>query len=90
MIPQENEKDLAEIPHNILNGLKIVPVSHVDEVLRLALTGPLEAIEWSEADDLAAQPQQGFRQLGVKCIIDALHPALRSYAAIGWSHSAKR
>ncbi len=64
LIPQENEKDLAEIPANILNGLKIIPVSHVDEVLRLALTAPLEAIEWSEADDLAAQPPAGIPPVG--------------------------
>jgi ATP-dependent Lon protease len=56
LIPQENEKDLAEIPANILEGLKIVPVSHVDEVLALALTEKLEAIVWTEADELAAQP----------------------------------
>lgn len=56
LIPQENEKDLADIPANILNGLKIVPVAHVDEVLRLALTGPLEAIDWTDADELAALP----------------------------------
>jgi ATP-dependent Lon protease len=56
LIPEENEKDLAEIPKNIREWLEIIPVSHVDEVLRLALTGALEAIEWSEADDLAAQP----------------------------------
>jgi ATP-dependent Lon protease len=56
LIPQENEKDLAEIPQNIKDGLKIIPVSHVDEVLRLALTQPLEAIDWTEADELAALP----------------------------------
>lgn len=56
LIPQENEKDLADIPANILNGLKIVPVAHVDEVLRLALAGPLEAIDWTDADELAALP----------------------------------
>ena len=56
LIPAENEKDLADIPANIRGGLEIVPVSHVDEVLRLALTAPLEAIDWSEADELAAQP----------------------------------
>ncbi|WP_288410610.1 endopeptidase La [uncultured Sphingomonas sp.] len=56
LIPVENEKDLAEIPANIRAGLEIVPVSHVDEVLRLALTEPLTAIDWTEADDLAAQP----------------------------------
>lgn len=56
LIPQENEKDLADIPANILNGLKIVPVAHVDEVLRLALVEPLEAIDWTDADELAALP----------------------------------
>jgi len=56
LIPQENEKDLTEIPLNIREGLKIIPVSHVDEVLALALTEKLEAIVWTEADELAAQP----------------------------------
>ncbi|MES3092149.1 endopeptidase La [Sphingomonas aerolata] len=56
LIPQENEKDLADIPANIKEGLKIISVSHVDEVLRLALTEPLEAIEWTDADELAALP----------------------------------
>ncbi|WP_423602791.1 endopeptidase La [Sphingomonas sp. MS122] len=56
LIPQENEKDLAEIPANIREGLKIVPVAHVDAVLELALTEPLAAIDWTEADELAAQP----------------------------------
>ena len=59
LIPQENEKDLAEIPQNIKDGLEIVPVAHVDEVLARALTGPLTPIDWSEEDDLAAQPPLG-------------------------------
>jgi ATP-dependent Lon protease len=58
LIPAENEKDLAEIPQNIKDGLKIVPVKHVDEVLALALTESIEPIDWTEADELAAQPQQ--------------------------------
>jgi len=53
---EENVKDLAEIPANAKEGLEIVPVSHVDEVLARALVEPLEAIEWTEADDLASQP----------------------------------
>ncbi len=36
-IPIENEKDLAEMPKNILDGLKIIPVSHVDDILPKAL-----------------------------------------------------
>jgi ATP-dependent Lon protease len=64
LIPAENEKDLVEIPANIRDGLTIIPVSHVDEVLRLALTAPLVAIDWSEADDLAAQPPAGVAPIG--------------------------
>jgi ATP-dependent Lon protease len=59
LIPHENEKDLVEIPANIRDGLTIVPVRHVDEVLALALVEPLAAIEWSEADELAALPPHG-------------------------------
>ncbi|MFN3469422.1 MAG: endopeptidase La [Novosphingobium sp.] len=56
LIPEENRKDLAEIPANIRDGLEIVPVSHVDEVLERALVAKPEPIEWTEADDLASQP----------------------------------
>ena len=38
LIPQENEKDLAEIPKNIKDKLTIVPVKWIDEVLQHALT----------------------------------------------------
>lgn len=64
LIPQENEKDLADIPQNIKDGLTIVPVSHVDEVLKLALTEPLEAIDWTDADELAALPPSGVAPVG--------------------------
>ncbi len=64
LIPQENEKDLADIPQNIKDGLAIVPVSHVDEVLKLALTEPLEAIDWTDADELAALPPAGVAPAG--------------------------
>ena len=37
IIPKENEKDLAEIPENVKTGLKIIPVSDVSEVLKIAL-----------------------------------------------------
>jgi len=54
LIPKENEKDLVEIPAKIREGLKIIPVSHVDEVLALALSEPLTAIDWTEAAELAS------------------------------------
>jgi ATP-dependent Lon protease len=56
LIPAENEKDLAEIPQAIKDGLEIVPVSHVDEVLTQALATPVVPIDWTEADELATVP----------------------------------
>jgi ATP-dependent Lon protease len=56
LIPEENVKDLVEIPANVKEGLEIIPVSHVDEVLAHALVEMPVAIEWTEADDLASQP----------------------------------
>ncbi|MBT3140856.1 endopeptidase La [Ruegeria litorea] len=49
LIPQENEKDLPEIPDNVKEGLEIIPVSHVSEVLKHALVRQPEAVEWDEA-----------------------------------------
>ncbi len=54
LIPEENEKDLPEIPDNVKEGLEIIPVSHVSEVLKLALIGVPEAVEWDEAAEEAA------------------------------------
>ena len=54
LIPQENEKDLPEIPDNVKEGLEIIPVSHVSEVLKHALIAEPEAIEWDEAAEEAA------------------------------------
>ncbi len=56
LIPEENVKDLAEIPDNVKAGLEIIPVNHVDRVLEIALTAIPAPIEWTEADDLASQP----------------------------------
>jgi ATP-dependent Lon protease len=56
LIPSENEKDLQEIPASVRDQLEIVPVSHVDEVLARALTEPMRPIEWTDADEHAAEP----------------------------------
>jgi ATP-dependent Lon protease len=56
LIPAENEKDLAEIPASLKDVLEIIPVSHVDEVLARALTEPMRPIEWTDADEHAAEP----------------------------------
>ncbi|GHB35790.1 Lon protease [Pseudovibrio japonicus] len=51
LIPQDNAKDLADIPDNVKNALEIVPVARMDEVLEHALVRMPEAIEWSEEED---------------------------------------
>ena len=54
LIPQENAKDLVDIPSSVKNGMTIVPVSHVREVLKLALVRQPEPVEWDEAAEEAA------------------------------------
>ncbi|MCX8509548.1 MAG: endopeptidase La, partial [Rhodobacteraceae bacterium] len=54
LIPEENAKDLIEIPDNVKEGLQIIPVTHVREVLAHALVRQPEAIEWDEAAEEAA------------------------------------
>lgn len=44
IIPKENEKDLEEIPENVKEGLDIIPVSEVSEVLKIALNGTLKPL----------------------------------------------
>ena len=48
LIPQENEKDLADIPENVTSALQIIPVSTMDEVLARALVRQPVPIEWTE------------------------------------------
>ena len=60
LIPTENEKDLPEIPDNVKEGLQIIPVSHVSEVLKHALVRQPEGIEWDEeAEEVAAKALSG-------------------------------
>ncbi|WP_120635328.1 endopeptidase La [Ruegeria sp. EL01] len=54
LIPEENAKDLVEIPDNVKEGLDIIPVTHVSEVLKQALVRAPEPIEWDEAAEEAA------------------------------------
>ena len=54
MIPEENVKDLTEIPENVKSGLEIIPVSRMDEVLKQALVRMPEPIQWDEEAEEAA------------------------------------
>jgi ATP-dependent Lon protease len=66
LIPQENEKDLAEIPDNVKRGLKIIPVRIVDELLSQALTAPLTPMAWSEdGEPEPVVPAQGEGRSGL-------------------------
>jgi ATP-dependent Lon protease len=56
LIPNDNVKDLADIPDNVKEGLEIVAVTTVDEVLEKALSDPLTAIEWKA--DAVATPNE--------------------------------
>ena len=58
IIPEDNKKDLAEIPKNILNDLKISTVKTVDEVLKIALVKELIPVEWIDAENLT-KPKTG-------------------------------
>ncbi|WP_417249079.1 endopeptidase La [Celeribacter sp.] len=55
LIPEENVKDLAEIPQNVKDGLEIIPVTHVSEVLKHALVTEPQPIEWDEEAEEAAR-----------------------------------
>ncbi|CAH1670464.1 endopeptidase La [Chelatococcus asaccharovorans] len=54
LIPEENAKDLADLPESVRSGLEIVPVSRMEQVLKEALVRQPEPITWDEpADDKA-------------------------------------
>ena len=54
LIPEDNAKDLADIPENVKSGLEIMPVARMDEVLKQALVRAPVPIEWSETKEPAA------------------------------------
>jgi ATP-dependent Lon protease len=54
LIPEENEKDLVDIPENVKSSLEIIAVKNVSEVLKIALTETPIPIEWDEAAEEAA------------------------------------
>ena len=55
LIPEENAKDLAEIPDSVKDALEIVPVGRMDEVIKHALLSVPEPIEWDEAKAMASE-----------------------------------
>ena len=54
LIPEENRRDLKEIPEIVTKGMEIIPVSRMDEVLSRALIRQPEPIEWKWDEEKAA------------------------------------
>jgi ATP-dependent Lon protease len=52
LIPEDNKKELTEIPKKILDEMEIISVKTVDEVLKIALTKELKPVEWIEVENL--------------------------------------
>ena len=57
IIPKENEKDLEDIPDNVKEGLELIFVDNVDDVLKIALTKPLIPIEWDESESISTSSE---------------------------------
>jgi ATP-dependent Lon protease len=57
-IPKDNEKDLADIPDSVKKALKIIPVSHADQVISQALARPPEPITWVEPEETPVVPTE--------------------------------
>ena len=57
IIPKENEKDLEDIPDNVKEGLELIFVDNVDDVLKIALTKPLIPIEWDESESVSSSSE---------------------------------
>ena len=54
LIPKDNAKDLVDIPDTVKDGMEIIPVANVTEVLNIALTRKPEPVEWDETAELVA------------------------------------
>ena len=63
LIPDDNKKDLADIPKVIRENIEIVAVKNVDEVLKLALMKDLKPVQWIEVENLAKQ-KSGEKSIG--------------------------
>ena len=58
LIPEDNKKDLIEVPKTILDSIEVITVKNVDEVLKVALVKPLKRVEWVEVDQISTKAKQ--------------------------------
>ncbi|MCO5103636.1 MAG: endopeptidase La [Burkholderiaceae bacterium] len=68
LIPQDNMKDLQEIPENVKTGLEIVPVRWIDQVLELALEHKPVALTDEEVAAAAVAAAQAAEKAGVQAV----------------------
>ena len=62
IIPSENEKDLKEIPQNVKDGIKIIPVENVEEVLKIALVKLPDPVKWIEVENFPEENKDNFKE----------------------------
>ncbi len=55
IVPRENEKDLADVPKNVLEAINVSLVDHIDEVLNIALLPPESSPEQEVAPEGAEE-----------------------------------
>ncbi len=58
LIPQENEKNIEEVPMTIRRALKIIPVAHMDQVLDEAILGNFPVVDVSDRSDFVLNPDK--------------------------------
>ena len=66
VIPKDNEKDLIDIPKKVREDIKIIPVSTVDEVLKLALKNELKRVEWTEVENISKSEKEDKSQASIQ------------------------
>ena len=66
VIPKDNEKDLVDIPKKVREDIKIIPVSTVDEVLKIALKNELKRVEWTEVENISKSEKEDKSQASIQ------------------------
>ncbi len=66
VIPKDNEKDLVDIPKKVREDIKIIPVSTVDEVLKIALKNELKRVEWTEVESISKSEKEDKSQASIQ------------------------
>ena len=66
IIPNDNKKDLADIPQKIKDDIKIITVGTVDEVLKIALKNELKRVEWQEVENISKSKKEDKSQASIQ------------------------